>query len=147
MLKSSLCNYGDAYTLVKGTITVPNTAAADTDANNANKKVIFKNYTPFTDCISEVNNTQKDNAKDLDVVMLVYNLIKYSDNYSKTSGILWQYCRDELAVDNNDAIVNFVENNTTSSFKLNEKITGHIDDNGIKDVEIMVPLKYLRNFD
>ena len=81
--------YADAYTLVKGTVTVPNTAAADADANNANKKVIFKNCTPFTDCINEVNNKQKDNAKDLDVVILMYNLIKYSDNYSKTSGILW----------------------------------------------------------
>ena len=58
MLKSILCDYSDAYILVKGTITVNNTAAADADANNANKKVIFKNCVPFTDCISEINNTQ-----------------------------------------------------------------------------------------
>ena len=69
MLKSSLCDYGDAYILVKGTITVNNTAAADADANKTNKKLIFKNCAPFTNCISEINNTQVDNAKDLDIVM------------------------------------------------------------------------------
>ena len=78
MLKYSLC---DAYILVKGTITVNNTAAADTDANNTNKKVIFKNCAPFTNCISEINNTQVDNAKDLDIVMPMYSFIEYSDNY------------------------------------------------------------------
>ena len=88
MLKSSLCDYGDAYNLVKGTITVNNTAAADTDANNTNKKVIFKNCAPFTNCISEINNTQVDNAKGIDIVMPMYDLIVYSDNYSKTSGSL-----------------------------------------------------------
>ena len=81
MLTSSLCDYSDAYILVKGTIAVNNTAAANADANNTNKKVIFKNCAPFTICISEINNTQVDNAKDLDAVMSVYNLIEYSDNY------------------------------------------------------------------
>ena len=88
MLKSSLCDYSDAYTLIKGIINVNNTAAVDADANNTNKKVIFKNCTPFTNCISEINNTQIDNAKCIDVVMPVYNFIEYSDNYSKTSGSL-----------------------------------------------------------
>ena len=78
MLKSSLCDYSDAYVLVKGNITVNITAAADADANNTNKKVIFKNCAPFTNCISEINNTQVDNAKDIDIVMSVYNLIEYS---------------------------------------------------------------------
>ena len=59
MLKSSLCDYTDAYILVKGTITVNNTAAAPAAANNTNKKVIFKNYAPFTICICEINNTQQ----------------------------------------------------------------------------------------
>ena len=59
MLKSILCDYSDAYIIVKGTITVNNTAAADADANNTNKKVIFKNCAPFTNCISEINNTNK----------------------------------------------------------------------------------------
>ena len=94
MLKSSLCDYSDAYILVKGTISVNNTAAAGAAANNTNKKVIFKNCAPFTNCISEINNTQKDNAKDIDIVMPMYNLIEYSDNYEKTTGSLWQYCKD-----------------------------------------------------
>ena len=79
MLKSSLCDYSDAYIFVKGTITANNTAAA----NNINRKVIFKNCAPFTNCISEINNTQVDNAKDIDIVMPMYNLIEYSDNYEK----------------------------------------------------------------
>ena len=84
-LKSSLCDYSDAYILVKGTITVNNTAAADADANNANKKVIFKNCAPFINCISEINNTQVDNVKEIDKVMPMYNLIEYGLNYSVTS--------------------------------------------------------------
>ena len=83
MLKSSLCDYSDVYILVKGTITVNNTAAQGAAANNTNKKVIFKNCAPFTNCISESNNMQIDNAKDIDTVMPMYNLIEYSDNYAK----------------------------------------------------------------
>ena len=83
MLTSSLCDYSDAYILVKGTISVNNTAAQGVAANNTNKKVIFKNCAPFTNCISEINNTQIDNAKDIDIVMPMYNLIEYSDNYAK----------------------------------------------------------------
>ena len=75
MLKSSLCDYSDAYILVKGTISVNNTAAQGAAANNTNKKVIFKNCAPFTNCTSEINNTQIDNAKDIDIVMPMYNLI------------------------------------------------------------------------
>ena len=93
MLKSSLCDYSDAYILIKGTISVNNTAAADAAGNNTNKKVIFENCAPFTNCISEINNTQIDNAKDIDIVMLMCNLIEYSDNYAKTTGSLWQYCK------------------------------------------------------
>ena len=76
MLKSSLCDYSDAHILVKGTISVNNTAVAGA-ANNTNRKVIFKNCAPFTNCISKINNTQIDNAKDIDIVMPVYNLIDY----------------------------------------------------------------------
>ena len=81
MLKSSLCDYSDTYILVKGTIAGPH-------ANNTNKKVIFKNCAPFSNCISEINNTQVDNAKDIDIVIPIYNFIKYNDNYTKTSGNL-----------------------------------------------------------
>ena len=89
MLKSSLCDYGDAYILVTGTISVNNTAAADPDANNTNKKVIFKNCAPFTNCLSEINNTQVGNAKDMDVIMPLYNVPEYSP------GISLQYCQSE----------------------------------------------------
>ena len=85
MLKSSLCDYSDAYIFVQGTITVNNTAPADANANNTDKKVIFKNCAPFTNCISEINNTLIDNAKDIDIIMPMYNLIEYNDNYSKTT--------------------------------------------------------------
>ena len=85
MLKSNLCNYSDAYILVKGNITVNNTAAADSDANNINKNVISKNSAPFTNCINEINNAQINNAKNIDIVTPMYNL---SDNYSTTSGRL-----------------------------------------------------------
>ena len=144
MLKSSLRDYSDAYILVKGTITVNNTAAQGTAANNTNKKVIFKNCAPFTNCISEINNTQIDNAKD--IVMPMYNLIEYSDNYAKTTGSLWQYCKDIPARDNNDEIAAFDAKSLTDSFKFKAKITGQTGDDGTKDVEIMVPLKYLSNF-
>ena len=141
MLKSSLCDYSDAYILVKRTVTVNNTAAADSDANNTNKKVTFKNYASYTNCIREINNTQVENAKDIDIVMPMYNLTEYSDNYSKTSGSLWKYCKDIPAVDNNNAIVNFTENNLTDSFNFKVKITGQTGDDGTKNFEIMVPLK------
>ena len=146
VLKFCLCDYSDAYISVKGTITVNNTAGADADANNTNKKVIFKNCAPFTTCISQINNTEVDNAKDIDIVMPLYNLIKYSDNYAKTSGGLWQYCKDIPAVDNNNAIVNFAENNLTDSFNFKVKMTGQTGYNGTKNIEIMVLLKYLSNF-
>ena len=145
MLKSSSCDYSDAYILVKGTITVNNTADADADANNTNKKVIFKNCAPFTNCIREINNTQVDNAKDIDIVMPIYNLIEYSDNYSKTSGSLWQYCKDIPAVNGNNPIVNFTENNLTDSFNCKVKMTCQTGNDGTKNVEVMVPQKYLSN--
>ena len=102
MLKSSLCDYSDAYILLKGTISVTNTAAAGVAANNINKEVIFNNSAPFTNCISEINNKQIDDAKDIDIVMPMYNLIEYSDNYAKTTGSLWQYCKDIPALNAND---------------------------------------------
>ena len=86
ILRSSLCDYGDAYILVKGNITGNDTAADGVAANNNNKKVIFKNCAPFTSCISKINNTQINNAEYIDIVIPMYNLIEYSDNYSKTSG-------------------------------------------------------------
>ena len=85
MLSSSLCDYSDAYILVKGNIIVNDTAAKGAAANNINKKVIFKNCAPFTNCSSKINNTQIDDVEHIDIVMSMYNLIQYSDHYSKTS--------------------------------------------------------------
>ena len=80
-LISSLSNYSNAYTLVKGTIAVAQATAGA--PNNANKKVIFKNCAPFTNCISRINITQIDDAHDIDVVMTMYSLIEYGDNNLK----------------------------------------------------------------
>ena len=147
MLRSSLCDYSDAYILVKGNITVNNTADAGAAANNTNKKVIFKNCAPFTDCISKLNNTEIDNTGEIHIVMPMYNLIEYSDNYSKTSGSLWQHCKNIPPVNNDGNIVDFYGANTTDSFSFKTKIARQTDDNGrIDNVEIMGPLKYLSNF-
>ena len=93
MFRSSLCDYADAYILVKGTITI--TGEGDDDAakqlDEINKCVIFRNCAPFTKCIGRINNTYIDTAQDIDIVMPMYNLIEYGDNYAKTSGSLWQY--------------------------------------------------------
>ena len=146
MLRSILCDYGDAYILVKVNITVNNTAAGAA-ANNTNKKIIFKNCAPFTRCISKINKTQIDNAEYIDIVMPMYNLIEYSDNYSKTSGSLWQYCKEIPVVDDDGHIVIFNGTNATDLFNVKAKITGkNKDDGDIENVEIIVPLKYLSNF-
>ena len=116
-------------------------------ANNTNKKETFKNCALFTDCMGRINNTQIDNAKGIDIVIPMYTLIVYSDNYSETSGSLQQHCIDLPFANNNGKIVNFNGANATDSFNFKTKITGQTCDDGrIHDVEIMVPLKYLSNF-
>ena len=146
MIRSILCDHSDAHILVKGTITIQNTAAAGAAVNNANKKVIFKKCASFTDCINEMNNTQVDDAQRINVVMAMYNLIEYSDAYSKTSGSLWQYYRDEPALKNNGDIIDFSENNNIRSFKFKQQNNRANRNAGTKDVEIIVPLKCLSNF-
>ena len=146
MLSTSLCDYSDAYIVIKGTITVGNTAAFGADANNTKKMVTLKNCVPFTSCISRINNTQTDDAQYIDVVVPMYNLTEYSDNYSKTSGILFQYCREIPAVDNDGAVTDFAEANATDSSNLKVKLTCQTGNDGTKNVETMVPLKYLSNF-
>ena len=141
MLKSSLCGYSDAKIPVKGTIIITGGPAAPAEAakwtDERYKGVIFKYSKPFTDCISEINNTQADNAKYLDAVMLMYNPIEYSDNYAKWSGSLWQYYEDEP----HGTMVN------SESFKSKMNITGKTPASGnTEDVEIAESLKYLNNF-
>ena len=139
MIKSNLCDYSDAYILGKGTIIITGDGdnAAARQADERNNGVIFKNCAPFIKCISRINGTDIDNTQDIDIVMPMYNLIKYSDNYSKTSESLWQYYKDVP----NDNLTD------SESFKYKVKIMGNTPNNGnMKDVEIMVPIKYLSNF-
>ena len=124
MIRKRLCHYNEAQILVKGTITI-----------------IFKNCGTFNDCISEINNKRIDHDKDIDVVMPMHHLIKYSDNYLKTSGSLWQYFRDEPFLINGDII----DDPDRASFKYIYKKTDQRGDNETKDVQIMVQLKYLNN--
>ena len=122
-----MCDYSEAYILVSGTIRITGTGAdhAATQVDERNKGVTFRNCAPFTNCISEINNTQIDNVKYKDVVMPLYDLIEYSNNYSKTLGSLSQYYRDE----SNDNIANF------ESFQFKVKITGNTTDADNKKVE------------
>ena len=96
--------------------------------------------------IGEINNTQIDNAKHIDILMPIYNLIEYSDNYSETSGNLWKNYRDEQALSDAGAIANFHAADNSALFNFKQKITGVTGSNGTKKVEMMVPLKYLSNF-
>ena len=88
MLRSDLCDYSDAYIVVKGIVTV---SADERDRDEMNRQVILKNNAPFISCISKINGVLVENAEDLDIVMPMYNLLKYSKNYSKTSASLWNY--------------------------------------------------------
>ena len=166
MLRSDLCDFSDAYIVVKGDITVdrktftnndfkdPNNTAANTTAtNNANnnafgeKKLIFKNNAPFISCISKINGVKIDNAEDLDVVMPMYNLLEYSKNYRKTTVSLWNYYRDEpnSSTDNNN-VTHSILNSKSFDYKVN--FIGSVTNNDLikNDVKIVIPLKHLNNF-
>ena len=160
MLRSSLCDYSDAYILVKGTITVT-APGANNGANNIrdkkNRPLILKNNTPFVSCITRINGELIEDADDFDIVMPMYNLLEYSKNYRKTIGSLYNYYRDELTNDDND---NFNNRNVVNSeaFKYKNKITGNtfnvdvavqgydVNKNGKQEIELAIPLKYLGNF-
>ena len=160
MLRSTLCDYSDAYILVKGTITVT-AAGANNGANNIrdkrNRPLILKNNAPFVSCIARINGELIEDADDLDKVIPMYNLLEYSKNYRKTIGSLYNYYRDELTNDDND---NFSNINVVNSeaFKYKNKITGNtynvdaadqgydVNKNGTQEIELAIPLKYLGNF-
>ena len=137
MIRSNLCDYSDAYIFVKGTITVLNTEDAGAAVNNYNKILIFKKWTPFTDCITKINNTPVDGAQKIDIIMPMYNLKECSDAYLKTSGGLWQYYRgDEPALNTNGEIIDLPANiNNSAPFKFKQQITGQAGNNDTKDVE------------
>ena len=167
MLRSDLCDFSDAYIVVKGDITVNkktfpagdfdapnNTAATATATNNANnnafgrKKLVFKNNAPFINCITKINNIKIDNAEDLDVVMPMYNLLEYSKNYKKTTGSLWNYYRDEPnSSTGNGNITHSILNSESFDYKSNFMENGVTHNNLTKDdIKIVVPLKHLSNF-
>ena len=165
MLRSDLCDFSDAYIVVKGDITVDkktftrndfeapnNTADNVTATNNANnndfnKKLVFKNNAPFINCITKINSIKIDNAEDLDVVMPMYNLLEYSKNYKKTTGSLWNYYRDEPdSSTDNDNITHSILNSKSFDYKANF-ISTVINNNLTKnDVKIVIPLQHLSNF-
>ena len=134
MLRSDLCNYSDAYIVVKGDLIVTNFGSIMYD-----KK--------FISCILKLNNTLIDNAEDLDIVIPMYNLLEYSKNYRKTTGSFWNYYRDKpnsgLGGDNNNVNYSIKD---SKSFDYKTSITGKLEgNNSEKEVEIVVPLKYLNN--
>ena len=134
MLRSDLCDFSDAYIVVKGVITV-------TSPNNAkrNKSVTFKNNAPFINCITKINGIKIDNVEDLEVVMPMYNLLEYSKNYKKKTGGLWNYYRDQPSEP---------LSTNSESFKYKTSIVGKApqDNDSLTDVEVAVLLKHLNNF-
>ena len=138
VLKPNLCDYAEAYILIDVTIRA---AAA-----NANTRLALKNCAPFTKCNLEINDEHVDTAENLDITMLMYNLIEYSDNYQDSSAALYQYKRDEPPEAN---AINELTTDTSSSFKYKVELLGNpVLNNNIakRSVQVVVPLKYLSNF-
>ena len=105
MLRSNLCDYSDAYILVKGTITVT-APGVNNIRNKRNRPLILKNNAPFVSCITRINGELIEDADDLDIVIPLYNLLEYSKNYRKTIGSLYNYYRDESTNDDNENFAN-----------------------------------------
>ena len=138
VLKPNLCDYVEAYILVNGTIRAT--------ACNNNTRLALKNCAPFPKCNLEINDEHVDTAENLDIIMPMYNLIEYSDNYQDSSATLYQYKRDEPPEAN--AIANLTTYNS-SSFKYKVELLGNpVRDGAIakSSVKVVVPLKYLSNF-
>ena len=142
VLKPNLCDYSEAYILVDGTIRATNAANAT--------RFALKNCAPFTKCNLEINDEHVDTAENLDIVMPMYNLIEYSDNYQDSSATLYQYKRDEPPED--DAVADLTADNS-DSLKYKIKLLGNVtevagDAAGVRrlNVKVVVPLKYLSNF-
>ena len=142
VIKPFLCDYSDADILLTGNIKV-------TDIN-ADTNVVFKNCAPFTRCATHINNEHFETAENLDIVMPMYNLIEYSDNYADSSGRLYQFKRDESPMNDAGNPLNVALDNSTS-FKYKASLLGKADDDdgndrSLKDTKIVAPLKYLPNF-
>ena len=142
VLKPNLHDYAEAYILVDGTIRAAN-------ALNATR-LALENCAPFTKCNLEINDEHVDTAENLDIVMPMYNLIEYSDNYQDSSVTLYQYKRDEPPED--DAVADLTADNS-DSLKYKIKLLGNVTEiagnaAGVRrlNVKVVVPLKYLSNF-
>ena len=135
MLRSDLCDFNDAYIVVKRDITLD----GDNNANKRNKNLAFKNNTPFINCISKTNGIKIHNAEDLDVLKPMYNLLEYSKNYRKTTHSLWNYNRDEPS--------NLLSSNS-ESFKHKTNIVGKTpeDNDSLTNAKVAISLKHLSNF-
>ena len=160
MLRSNLCDYSDAYILVKGTITVT-APGANNSANNIrdkrNRPLILKNNALFVSCITRINGELIEDADDLDIVMSMNNLLEYSKSYRKTIGSLYNYYRDELSDDADDNNFDNIKLVNLNTFKYKNKIIGNtynvnagaqgydVNKNGTQEVELAIPLKYLGN--
>ena len=142
VIKSNLCDYSDAYILVTGDIKVADVVA---DTN-----VAFKNCAPFTRCVTHINDEHVKTAENLDVIMPMYNLLEYSDNYADSSGSLDQFKRDESPVNDNNNLLNVALENSVS-FKYKVSLLGKAtdtdgNDRSLKNTKMVLPLKYLSNF-
>ena len=153
MLRSDLCDFSDAYIVVKGVVAVSNPDDAknnnNNNNNNNNKAVAFKNNAPFINSISKINGVQTDKAEDLDVVMPTYNLLEYSKNYRKTTGSLWNYYRDEPSdpLSSNSESFRYKTSITGNTYNTGDGEAGYDADKVRKnETEIVVPLKHLSNF-
>ena len=139
VVKPFLCDYSDAYILVTRDIKVTDIAA--------NTNVVFKNCAPFTRCVIHINDEHVEQDENLDIIMPMYNLLQYCDNYTDSSGSLYQFKRDESPANNAGNLANFPKNNP-SSFKykaglLREATVENVHDRSLENTTIVVPLKCL----
>ena len=144
MLRSDLCNFSDAYIVVKGVNAVTNP-----DDAKWNKVVAFKSNAPFINCISKINSVQIDNAKDLEVAMPMYNLLEYNKNQRKTTDNLWNYHRDEPSdpFSYNSKSFRYETNITGNTYNASDGEAGYDPDKvGKNKTDIVAPLKHLSNF-
>ena len=142
VIKPNLCDYSDAYILVTGDIKIADTAA---DTN-----VAFKNCAPFTRCATHIYDEPVETAENLDIIMPMHDLTEYSNNYADSSRSLYQFKRGESPMNNAGNPLNVALNNSTS-FKYKASLLGKAtdadgNDRSLKNIKLVVPLKYLSNF-
>ena len=137
-IKSNLCDYSDVFILVKGNITLN---------SDINTHIAFKNCAPFSTCTAKINDAFVVETNHVYIAIHMYSLIEYSDNYSDTSGKLWDFKRDEVPANDADLTID-----NSQSFKYKAALLGKTADavnnanSSVKDAKIVVPLNYLTNF-